>query len=62
MYAVNYLINRNLSRKGGELVALFMDLRMAFDSVDKGKLMKAIKKVREGLVRRCEDLYREKKK
>lgn len=50
---VNYLVNKNVSRKGGELVALFVDLRTAFDSVDRRKLMKTIreKRVREGLVR-----------
>lgn len=34
IYIINYLINRQLEKKEGKLVALFVDLRAAFDSVD----------------------------
>lgn len=42
-------------------MAFFADLRTAFDSVDREKLVEAMRKrrVREGLVVRCEELIRE---
>lgn len=33
IYVMNYLVNRQLSRKGGTLVAMLVDLKAAFDSV-----------------------------
>lgn len=43
------------------MVVLFVDLKTAFDSVDRGKLIEAMRErgVREGLVRRCEEVLRE---
>jgi len=45
------------------LVALFVDLKAAFDSVDRGKLMETmrVRGVREGIVRRMEQVLRETK-
>lgn len=45
------------------MVAIFVDLRAAFDSVDRGELIKAMRKrgVREGLTERIEELLRETK-
>lgn len=42
-------------------MAFFVDLRAAFDSVDREILWRAMKKrgIREGLVKRCEDILRE---
>jgi len=34
IYAINYLINKQLEKKGGKLVALFVDLKAAFDLLD----------------------------
>jgi len=50
IYVINYLINRQLERKGGKLVALFVDLKAAFDSVDRGVLLGTMRErgVREG--------------
>lgn len=52
---LNYLVNRQISRMGGKLVAFFIDLRVAFDSVDRKRLVKAMRgrDVRKGLVARC---------
>lgn len=56
VYLLNYLVNRQLSRAKGKMVVLLVDLRAAFDTVDREILWKTM---REGLVRRCEDLLRE---
>lgn len=54
IYVINYLINRQIGRKEGKM-AMFVDLKAAFDSVDRGVLikeMRAIKGIKEGLVER----------
>jgi len=38
---MNYLVNRQLSRDSGKLIALFIDLKTAFDSVDREMLVKS---------------------
>lgn len=43
IYIINYLVNRQLSRKKGRLVAMFIDLKAAFDSVDMGALIEAMR-------------------
>lgn len=45
------------------MIALFMNLRAAFDTLDRGILMRVLRGrgLREGLVRRCRDVYRETK-
>lgn len=35
IYVINYLINRQVERKGSKLVAMFIDLKVAFDSADR---------------------------
>lgn len=54
VYVLNYLINRQIERKG-KLILVFMDLRAAFNSVDKKQISETMRRrgVREGLVRRC---------
>jgi len=54
IYALNYLINRQLARRGGKMVAMFVDLKAAFDSVDRGMLVEAMRKrgIRESLISR----------
>lgn len=61
IYVLNYLVNRQLSRWKGKLVAFFIDLKAAFDSVDRKILVEAMieRRVREGLIKRCEDIVRE---
>lgn len=63
IYVINYLINRQLGRKEGKLVAMFADLRMAFDSVDKELLVRVMKErgIRRGLIERVEEVIRETK-
>lgn len=43
IYVLNYLINRQLEKKGGSLVLLFVDMKAAFDSVDRGILVRAMR-------------------
>jgi len=61
IYALNYLINRQLGKKGGKMTALFVDLRAAFDSVDRETVIRAMKDrgIREGLVRRVIEVMKE---
>jgi len=63
IFVLNYLVNRQLSKEKGKMVAFFVDLKAAFDSVDREMLEKALRErgVREGLVVRCMDLMRETK-
>lgn len=60
---INYLINKRLEIRGGKLVALFVDLKTAFDSVNKNVLLEAmrVQGVREGLVDRVEQVVKETK-
>ncbi|XP_011859447.1 PREDICTED: golgin subfamily A member 6-like protein 22, partial [Vollenhovia emeryi] len=60
---INRKGRRQLGRKGGKLVATFVDLRAAFDSVDRGVLLREMRgrEVREGLVERVEEVLRETK-
>lgn len=54
IYIVNYLVNRQVRIKGGKLIGLFVDLKAAFDSVDRGELIRTMRErgVREGFVER----------
>jgi len=46
IYVLNYLVGRQLSRKKGGLVACFVDLKAAFDSVDREVLGRVSGEVR----------------
>lgn len=62
IYVINYLINKQVvGRRGGRLVAMFVDLKAAFDSADMDVLIRAMKEqgVREGLIKRVEQVIRE---
>ncbi|KAL6419709.1 hypothetical protein ACFW04_013673 [Cataglyphis niger] len=61
IFILNYLVNRQLSKKKGKLITFFIDLKAAFDSVDRRKLVEAMRErgVREELIRRSEDIMRE---
>lgn len=61
IYVLNHLVNKQLNREKGKLVAIFVDLRAAFDSVDREILWKTMRErgIREGMVRRYEDMLRE---
>lgn len=54
---INYLINRQIERRTGNLSAMFVDFKTAFDSVDKkDNEIEAMRerRVREGLTIRVE--------
>lgn len=55
VYSLNYLVNRAI---GGKMTAIFINLRAAFDSVDREILVKTMQKRRviESLVERVEML------
>lgn len=47
IYVLNMLINRQIDRKGGKMVALFVDMKAAFDSVDRGVLIETMREREE---------------
>ncbi|XP_046145496.1 trichohyalin-like [Osmia bicornis bicornis] len=61
IYVLNYLVNRQIKREKGKVIAFFVDLKAAFDSVDRGVLLEALKQrgVREGLRTRIKEILRE---
>ncbi|XP_070529779.1 calponin homology domain-containing protein DDB_G0272472-like [Cardiocondyla obscurior] len=61
IYVLNYLLNKKIEEKEGKMVIVFIDMKAAFDSVDRRKLVETMKKrgVREGLIRRCEEILEE---
>ena len=61
VYVLNYLINRQVGRKRGKMVVMFIDMKAAFDSVDREVLVRAMRGrgVREELVGRCEEILKE---
>lgn len=63
IYILNYLINRQIEKKGGKMVMMFVDLKAAFDSMDRGKLEEALRErgVRKGLVGRIMEILGETK-
>lgn len=62
IYVLNYLVNKQLER-GRKAVALFVDMKAAFDTVDRRILYKAMEErgIREGLIDRVRDVFRETK-
>lgn len=43
IYVLSYILNRQVERKGEKLLIFFVDLKAAFDSVDRKVLIKALK-------------------
>lgn len=60
IYVLNYLINKYINGKKGKIVVLFVDLKAAFDSVDRMVFLEKMRKrdVREGLFKSCEEVLR----
>lgn len=63
IYVINYVMNRQLGKKGGRLVVMFVDLKTAFDSVVRKVVIGMMKGkgIREELVERIEEVLRETK-
>lgn len=61
VYAMNYLINRQLGKKRGKMITVFVDLKAAFDSIDREILIRAMRErgVGEKLVKRVDEMLRE---
>ncbi|XP_043468318.1 uncharacterized protein LOC122502364 [Leptopilina heterotoma] len=59
IYVLNYLVSRNLGRKGGKLMATFVDIKAVFPSVNRGLLWEVLKErgVEQGLVERIKEFY-----
>ncbi|XP_076657564.1 uncharacterized protein LOC143361793 [Halictus rubicundus] len=49
IYVLNYLLNRQVTRKGKKMIVFIMDLKAAFDSVDR-EVLETKSKVRVGEV------------
>lgn len=58
------MINKRIGKRKRKIVALFVDLRTAFDSVDRGVLFRVTRErgIREGLTERMEEMMREQSK
>lgn len=63
IYVLNYLVDRQIERKGRKMVVLFVDLKAAFDSVDRGVLVREMmaRGIRKGFIRRVKEVVRETK-
>jgi len=44
VWIVNYLVNRQISKKKEKMVAVFIDLKVTFDSIDREMLSKEMRK------------------
>lgn len=61
IYVLNFLINKRVAERKGKMIVMFVDMKAAFDSVDRDVLMQTMRRrgVREGLVVRCEEILEE---
>lgn len=61
IYVLNYLINKRVAERKGKMVVTFVDMKAAFDSVDREILIQMMRKkeVRESLVVRCKEMLEE---
>ncbi|TGZ50928.1 hypothetical protein DBV15_11860 [Temnothorax longispinosus] len=63
VYTVNYVANKELSKKGGKVFAFFVDLKAAFDKADRRKWNKIMRMIgiEYNLRRRIMETYKETK-
>lgn len=61
VYVLNYIVNREIAKKKGRLFAFFVDLKAAFDKVDRDKLDQELTrlKIRTQLRERIMEIYKE---
>lgn len=45
VYVLNYIVNKELNKKGGKIFAFFADLKAAFDKIDRKKLHEIMKRI-----------------
>ncbi|XP_051155795.1 uncharacterized protein LOC127278239 [Leptopilina boulardi] len=59
IYTLNYLVSRNLARKKGKLLALFVDFKGAFPSVNRSILWEVMRKqgIEDDLIERIKEMY-----
>lgn len=63
IYVINYAVNRRIEEKKGKVIAVFVDLKAAFDSIDRGVLWREMENrgVSEGIRKRVKEIYKETK-
>lgn len=45
IYVINYIVNEGLAKKKGKVFTFFVDLKAAFDNVDRVKLRRMMRKI-----------------
>lgn len=63
IYVLNYIVNKELGRKGGKIFAFFADLKTAFDRINRQELNRRMKSIgiEDQLRKRVMETYRETK-
>ncbi|XP_043464490.1 uncharacterized protein LOC122499949 [Leptopilina heterotoma] len=59
IYALNFLVNRSIKKEKGKLVAVFVDFKAAFPSVNRGILWKTLRDfgIGQGFIERIKEFY-----
>ena len=61
VYTINYIVNKELAKKGGKIFAFFADMKAAFDKVNRKQMVEAMEKmeIEPNLRRRIAEIYEE---
>lgn len=61
IYILQHVVERELEKKRGKVFGFFIDLKAAFDRVDRNKMWATMEKrgIRKGLIRRAKEIYTE---
>lgn len=59
IYVLNHIIQKEIRKKGGKIFGFFMDLKSAFDKVDRKILWEEMERrgIRKGIVERIKKIY-----
>lgn len=59
IYVLNHIIQKEIRKKGGKIFGFFMDLKSAFDKVDRKTLWEEMERrgIRKGIVERIKKIY-----